>query len=106
MTYPLQDINDAIVGSYFMEGYIGDLFRESVRYNLHSVQKQYGSDISFIFTGHSLGGALAVLAAFDAVSENWIGRSLNCNYFIMLIIHIVLILENGLVINPKVYTFG
>ena len=79
MSYPLQDISDAIVGSYFMKGYIGDLFRESVRYNLHSVQEQYGADISFIFTGHSLGGAFAVLAAFDAVSENWIERSLNCN---------------------------
>lgn len=83
MSYPLQDIRDAIVGSYFMKGYIGDLFRESVRYNLDSVQKQYGSDISFIFTGHSLGGALAVLAAFDAVSENWIERSLNCKFIIL-----------------------
>lgn len=65
------EVKHAQVVGYFYEHYKGD-FRESLRSLLAEYSITY-ANYELIFTGHSLGGALAVHAAADVLLSNWNG---------------------------------
>jgi predicted alpha/beta hydrolase len=61
--YLFHPIPDAVAMKYFYTNY-DELFREDLIAHMQFYEKEM-SGYSVLFTGHSLGGALAVLAAFD-----------------------------------------
>ena len=67
----IQDIPSAIVDAYYLDTYNNGEFRESIQFNLKALVAKYPR-YQVIFTGHSLGGALTVVAAVDAVMSGWI----------------------------------
>ena len=70
--YNLTDIPGALVDDYFYNHYI-TYIRSLVIEQLQEAYQLY-PDYEFVFTGHSLGAALATLTAFDAVSQGVVPR--------------------------------
>lgn len=64
--YELHDISGALVLGYFYRSY--SEFADWLEDTLSAIENKY--DYTTIFTGHSLGGALAVHAAIDMLLEN------------------------------------
>ena len=88
MHYNLQDdIPEAIVDSFYLQTYVYGKFRESVEHNVKAMIAEYPR-YQVIFTGHSLGGALTLMAAYDAVKEGWVAQ------------------KQGSRPSPMIYTFG
>jgi len=70
--YTLHDIPDSHILDYFGTYYTGDL-RSQFLDSLQNAISQY-PDSLFIFTGHSLGGALATLAGQDAILSGIVNK--------------------------------
>jgi hypothetical protein len=65
--YKLSSIPNAMADDYFYNHYVNNI-RETFIPKLEEAAG-YFPDFTYIFTGHSLGGALTTLAAFDAVTS-------------------------------------
>jgi len=65
--YKLEGLPGAMADHYFLTHYV-DNIRETFITKLGEAMG-YFPDFTYIFTGHSLGGALTTLAAFDAVTS-------------------------------------
>ena len=73
VSYTLHDSDGAQVFNFFFDHYNSD-FRSDFLSNIQRYTKQH-SGYSVIFTGHSLGGALAVHAAADAILSGLLTRN-------------------------------
>jgi predicted lipase len=75
---PYEDVTDAFVHEGFYLAYksVQDTLRSSVKALLEE-----HTDASVVVTGHSLGGALAVLASTDFIRNNLTGTGLTLNDF-------------------------
>lgn len=67
------EIGNAKVNEYFYTNYV-TYFREDLRDKLNEYTRRY-SPSRVVFTGHSLGGALAVMAATDTILSAWVSYS-------------------------------
>lgn len=70
VTYNLTNISGAEAVEYFYNGYT-QLLRETFLQKIKNAFKSFPM-FQFIFTGHSLGAALATLASFDAVTSGYL----------------------------------
>jgi len=75
MTYLLHPIKNCVVTQYFYEKYKNFLRADFVM-KFATLASQYKSQgYTFLFTGHSLGGAFATHAALDMVLSNFVPKS-------------------------------
>lgn len=78
VSYDLANVTGALADDYFYNHYVNTLrpmFIERFTYGVGNF-----SDYQFVFTGHSLGGALTTIAAFDAISSGLVAKEKTIMY--------------------------